>query len=196
MEDFNIRNITLTELPQLEEQIKETANRAFKCPGYDEDIVADLKTKTDPVIKICMNFNGQIIGFGYGYIAQADTLASFLKVEADNIPDPLLAADKQGRIGIIKTIVTDPTCQGRGIGTKLVREIEQGLLQNDATEIIVPAWKAGNRINIKKIMERTGHKPNFTVDGFWKEDCDSGEFQCVDRINKCICSAVFYAKTL
>lgn len=196
MENFKIKSISLGELSEFEAQIRKTANRAFKCPGYDEDVMADLKAKADPVIKIHTDFNGRVVGFGYGYIAQTGTLASFLKQEQNNLPHSMLSADKTEQIGIIKTIVTDPSHQCQGLATKLVREIEKDLLQKNATEIIVPAWKAGDRINIGRTMDRAGYTEGFTVEGFWKKDCDSGDFQCIDRTDQCICSAVFYTKTV
>lgn len=196
MPDLHITGITRRQLPQYAPGIRAAVKRAFQCPGYEDDVMDDLLAQTAPVVQLCLDNDEQPAGFAYGYRAPAGGLGRLVNMPLDGLPASIRRADCEGGIGILKTIVTTPACQGQGIGTKLVRAVEQGLAKQHATQIIVPAWKAGARINIAGLMEKTGYAPGWTVDEIWKDDCDSGAFTCVDRADACICSAVFYCKRL
>lgn len=191
MAEFAVRTITQEDCALLAAQIQNVTARAFGCAGYDDGVMADLRRQPDPVICVCTARNGDVAGFCYGYVAPAAALADKLSLRPGQIGE-----NADTPVGVLKTIVADPACQGQGIGTKLIPAVEKGLAQKGAVRIVVPAWKAGDRVNLAGTMRKTGYEEALTVDGLWRDDCDSGSFICADRKKRCICSAVFYSKTL
>ena len=163
-----------------------------------EEIYADIEQHPDAVIRLCLNTEKIMMGFGYGYVAKPGTLEKIIG-SSDPTKDydvSLLEADKQGKIGVIKIIAISPSFQKRGAGIALIKEIGNEIDNLNGREILVPAWESGGRINIKSAMEKTGFKKWLTITGFWKKACDNKKFICSDRQASCVCNSIFYRKTL
>ena len=61
---------------------------------------------------------------------------------------------------------------------------------------IVPAWKYDNIASIHGMLNKAGHQEWVEIKEYWKGDCDRGAFLCPKRTGGCVCSVVFYRKTL
>lgn len=118
---------------------------------------------------ITITLDNEIAGFGYYYLSDSFE-------------------------GILKMFAISKEYQGKGLGSRLLIEMENRLISMGAKKLIVPAWRDCNGINIEKLLNKFGYRKNLEVFDYWRKDCDKGCFKCPSRTNKCNCSAVFFIK--
>lgn len=114
--------------------------------------------------------DAEVVGFGYYYLNNSDE-------------------------GVLKTFAIKQNHQGKGIGSRLLIEMEGNLISLGAKKLSVPAWKDCNGINIERLLLKFGYIKNLEIFDYWKKDCDKKSFSCPSRTNKCNCSAVFFSKS-
>lgn len=115
------------------------------------------------------------------------------------ISTDVMLADEDGVLGVIKTVGVAPNLQGHGIGTTLISQTEKQLKKLGARTIVIPAWENGDgNINIGGVVTHLGYRLESKIEGFWKADCDAGNFNCPEGRpgGRCVCSAVFFSKNL
>jgi hypothetical protein len=108
-------------------------------------------------------------------------------------------AEKNGNLGIIKTIAVISSSQRHGIGDRLFVEIETYLHTTlNCSMIAVPAWKDITGIHLDGILISNGYEPFISCEKYWETDCDGGIFKCKGRIadNQCCCDLVWYKRQL
>ena len=118
---------------------------------------------------VVATINEEVVGFGYCYISDSGD-------------------------GVLKTFAVSDDHQNKGIGSKLLIEMENKLTSLGVKKFIVPAWKDCNGINIERLLSKFGYKKNLEIFDYWKKDCDKKCFTCPSRTEKCNCSAVFFIK--
>ncbi|HJS85600.1 MAG TPA: GNAT family N-acetyltransferase [Acetobacteraceae bacterium] len=140
---------------------------------------------------------GGIIGFVTARKLGKKMVSSILKTkEPFTGPHDITVCDDVGAVGVIQSIAVDPEFQGRGIGTKLLAQSEKIISAEACSVAIVPAWKYDDTVNIHGILSKAGYKEWIEIKQYWKEDCDKSAFVCPQRTVGCMCSVVFYRKTL
>lgn len=135
----------------------------------------------------------QIIAFGFGKLLDQENFDILFKNRI--VPEDLILANKQGKLGIIKTLGVKQQFQGQGYGSKIIHELQARIITKGARRIIVPAWKQKDVINVEKIMTKANYEPFLEIKDMWKVDCDSEKFKCPARSDKCVCSLIYYQDT-
>lgn len=145
--------------------------------------------------------DGSFAGFSISYLLQA---GKFQEVVLEGHPLPpsindVLYADNLGTLGVLKTVAVDPSLQGRGVGTALIKEGEKRLSKVGASLIVVPAWeRADGNLNIGGVLEHLGYTSSAKIEYFWKQDCDAGSFVCPERTKckECVCHVILFRKAV
>ncbi len=133
------------------------------------------------------------VGIAIGCVKNRNEALSYLRIQETDCPSYVKIADK---IGVVKTIAVRKDYQGRGIGSKLVENLEKQLTR-DANVLSSVAWKHGETVNIANVLERHEYKMYKEIPDYWKEDSLREGFFCpVCKEPPCTCSAVIYFKSV
>jgi GNAT superfamily N-acetyltransferase len=139
---------------------------------------------------------GEIAGFCSGYILKRNEILSFARTSRAELSDDLRYADQRGTIGVIKTIGVQEKFQGYGVGTRLFEQAEKHLAEQGAESVVVPAWEKTGSCSLKSILERHSYRMWKQEPEFWKEECENKKFRCIACSDSCVCSAIFWRKSL
>lgn len=170
--------------------ILHTSANAFGY-GYIE---ADNIKVDDKRFTVVAEVGGEFAGFCLGYIEEANNLPQLIRAELGVLPDDVALADRNGTLGIIKSVVIRKKFRGHGIGTAILQSAETELKNRDTECILVPAWKIGETTNMRNILLSNDYREWVESPDYWKTECDQEKFQCVGRSKDCRCSVVFYRK--
>lgn len=152
---------------------------------YDKDVIALVAT-----------FEERIAGFIFGKkIVENGIFQHFPLLRKEGLPIGV------NLVGVVDPVGVDATFQRKGIGSALIRGIEDEL-KGDVDCLVVPAWRYLNNdgsehINIGKTLENAGFKRHSIVEKYWQHECDNLKSFCpVGPHPKfgCQCSVVFYIK--
>jgi len=162
--------------------------------GYVDD-VRNLINDKKAVALVAVE-NGDIVGFILGKLCMRDE-AKILVNSLEKLPADLENSDKEGTLGIIKTLGVTSSRQGHGIGEALFSSAESRLKKLGAKTIIIPAWKNGNIVNIDGLLKHFSYNHFLSDSDYWKGNCENGKFRCPSKSGgKCVCSVEFYKKSL
>ncbi len=158
-------------------------------PGYFNDPV-DLQFGT-PLHLLALK-SGRAVGFSTGYLSSLDGAIRelgcyFLREQLDG--DPTM-------VGVIKTAAVAARHQRSGIGAALLQKTEEKLSGLGVIMILLPAWKGRRDIHIEPAVRKLGYGIAGTAPDYWKTECDRGDFLCLDRGSRCVCSMVVFVKVL
>lgn len=156
--------------------------------------VSITRAENDCQIEQLLNISKEIFGEGYlTNIPINNTIIAFVEAEIVGFGYFYLENSSDG---VLKTFAIKQNYQNKGIGSRLLIEMESKLISFGAKRLIVPAWKDCNGINIERLLVKFGYKKNLEIFDYWKKDCDKKSFSCPSRTNKCNCSAVFFSKSI
>jgi ribosomal protein S18 acetylase RimI-like enzyme len=156
----------------------------FEGPGdawRDPDTLALVATEGDDVV-----------GFTSGRLLPEHGLRDFLDGQITDIPADISEADAKGNLGVIETVAVSPEHRGSGIGTKLLRVLHDHIVGYGADKLIITFRRGPSSSKVKELMERLGYEFWTSMESYWHERCDRGEFKCVDRTDACNCRAEIY----
>jgi GNAT superfamily N-acetyltransferase len=114
------------------------------------------------------------------------------------LPMDIVHAEKNARLGIIKTVGVSEELQGHGIGEQLFVAMEAILKKRGMILCAVPAWEDDSGVHLRGILTGNGYEPFLTCPHYWKDACDAGAFSCRCRQGRseCICNLIWYKKPL
>lgn len=170
--------------------ILHTSSNAFGH-GYIDDTHIKNDDQNFAIVSLV---DGEFSGFCFGYVEEADSIHSFVGCSTGVLPDDVRMADKNGSLGVIKTIVIREKYRGHGIGTKLIEAAEQKLSERKSECIVVPAWSHNDNVNIEGVLKNSDYAAWIENKDYWKEGCENRDFECVRYDGKCNCSVKFYRK--
>jgi GNAT superfamily N-acetyltransferase len=156
----------------------------FAGPGdawRDPDTLALIATEGDDVI-----------GFASGRLLPEHGLSDFLEGQIGEIPSAISEADASGKLGVIETVAVAPEHRGSGVGTKLLRVLHDHIVGYGADKLIITFRRGPSSSKVKDLMERLGYEFWTSMESYWHDRCDRGEFKCVDRTDACNCRAEIY----
>lgn len=186
--------LTLDELDLHRVALSSLIDLAFDSPGFGAITLDDLASRDAAVVWVARDATGDLVGVCTGYrVNQSDGLSLFCGVEP---PKPIAEAQRLGKLGILKTVAISPLHQRQGLGVALIGLVERTLIEAGLEVIVVPAWEVAGRVNLGRAMERTGFRRVFDAGAVWVSGCDSGTFACRDRTDRCVCTAIYYAKSV
>jgi GNAT superfamily N-acetyltransferase len=114
------------------------------------------------------------------------------------LPMDVLHAEKNSRLGIIKTVAVAEELQKHGIGEQLFVAMEAMLKRRGMILCAVPAWEDDDGVHLRGILTGNGYESFLTCRHYWKDACDAGAFSCRCRQGRseCICNLIWYKKPL
>jgi GNAT superfamily N-acetyltransferase len=170
---------------------------AAKTFGADFLQTTETVDEDTKILAACDPSTGGVIGFATARKLGKGMLRLLLKMEEPlPVPQDVAECDDVGAVGVIQSIAVDPEFQGRGMGTKLLAQSEKMISAEACSVALVPAWKYDGTVGIHGILNKAGYQEWVEIKEYWKEDCDRGAFLCPKRTGGCVCSVVFYRKTL
>lgn len=163
--------------------------------GKDYFDIKDLEFFTDDnTMSFCKiaKIDNKVVGFAMSVVLSLKELVDYLKIDKKDLPKFIIAAKK---ICVIKTVSVDSNFHGMGIGYKLVKSLIDDGTSNNINDFACVAWKSGDKINIKGILEAFDFTAYKEIENYWTEDSIKDGFQCPSCGNPCHCSAVMYFAT-
>ncbi len=101
------------------------------------------------------------------------------------------------KVGVIKSLCIDKEYHGRGIGTRLVVEIEKIFFQENILLVCIPAWQHLEGIPIQGILDIQKYNHLQTVENYWEEESVIYKYVCpYCGLPPCKCSLSMYYKNL
>lgn len=151
-----------------------------------------LKTdESDRSFLFVAELDGRVAGFAVGLVRRPDEVRTMMKVP---LPRHLSLADQ---IGVIKTVAVAPAHHGRGIGTRLAEATVEEFRRRGVRALCSVAWKRGDRVNIRGVLERQGFAPFAEVQDFWRDESVQEGFACPEcGAPPCGCAAVMYSQVI
>lgn len=148
------------------------------------------------VVLVAVDQSRDVVGFCAGQVFPENGFAAaYPTIPKAAIPLDLRQNDSDGHVGVIQTIGVSPQCQGRGVGFRLLSEMQGALQSRSAKIFISPAWRAEEKTNIGGVLSAMSMQPFYTLSRYWKKECDGGEFLCPARHvsgEGCRCDVVLY----
>ena len=157
---------------------------------------SEIAQEPDSCLYVCISSNEEVIGLVYGRVLPQYGLEEFLEHRVEEIPEDLKAADADGTLGVIQTVAVAPDHRGKGIGTKLLRAVHDGIVGQGADKLIVTFKRGPIEADVKGIMNELGFEQWTKLQTYFQERCEQGAFDCIHRKNGCSCEAVLYRKVI
>lgn len=143
---------------------------------------------------VALDKDDALVGFIRGRLLAADGLRDFMENRLLEVPEDIADADKDGTLGVIETVVVDPSRQRQGIGTKLLLVIHDTIIGLGADKLIVTFKRGPREGHVDQLMGKLDFQYWTKLPTYWKERCERGEFVCAGRDVRCNCEAVLYRK--
>jgi GNAT superfamily N-acetyltransferase len=178
--------------PRWQEQVSTLADRVLGTGFFESP--AQIARDALSCVFVAIEDNDEVAGFVRGRLLPKGGLDDFLEHKLPDIPKDLQAADAEGALGVIQTIVVAPEHRGKGLGTRLLQVVHDKVIGRGADKLIVTFKRESRAANVDRLMEKLGFEFWLRLETYWKRRCDLGEFVCVDRGDACTCEAVFYRK--
>ncbi len=135
--------------------------------------------------------DGRIVGFAVGLVRGSGEVGELMRVP---LPRHLALAD---RVGVVKTVAVAPGYHGRGIGTRLADACLDEFRARGVQAVCSVAWKRGETVNIKGVLERRGFVGFAEVPDYWTQDSVRDGFRCPECGEPpCRCAAVMFSQVL
>jgi len=140
--------------------------------------------------------NDKVVGYALAKSCEKNDLTSIFATD-EKISVDIKHADKDGSLGLIKTIGVSPLRQGHGIGEALFKETESRLKEKGVKIVVVPGWVDNGKTNVEGLMKHFDYSPFMSDPEYWKARCEKEEFQCPNKKGTaCVCGIVFFKKSL
>ena len=162
-------------------------------PGYFSE---PWESATEPGAAMFIAADGdrQLLGFTHGRVLPQGGLDAFLEGKVRDIPADIAEADAKGVLGAIQAVAVAPAHRRRGVGVKLLTAVHDTLVGEGADKLIVAFKRGPTATPVDALMHKLGFDLWTRVPSYWQAKCDGGEFRCVDRHDRCACTAVLYRK--
>lgn len=178
--------------PRWQKRVIELADQILG-PGFFRN-PSEIAQDPESRVLLAVTQDGKLAGFACGRLLERGGLMGFLEYKVPEVPEDLSAADTDGVLGVIQTVVVAPAFQGQGIGTKLVQMIHDAIIGHGADKLIVSFKRGPASAHVHQWMEKLGFELWIQLETYWKTRCDLGDFGCIDRGDSCTCEAVLYRK--
>ncbi len=178
--------------PQWQTKLSAMADTILGAGFFEKP--SQIDRDSESCVFVAIDDDGEVAGFVRGRLLPKNGLQDFLEHKVDDIPEDLEDADAKGVLGVIQTVAVAPGQQGQGLGTKLLQVIHDTIIGRGADKLIV-SFKRGHRAShVDRLMAKLGFDFWLTLETYWKQRCDLGEFVCIDRGASCTCEALLYRK--
>ena len=180
--------------PRCQAKVSGLANRIFGA-GYFKS-ASEIPQASDSCFLVCISPDEEVIGFVYGRLLPQGGLQEFLEQRIEDIPEDLKAADAQGVLGVIQSVAVASEYREKGIGTKLIRAVHDGIVGLGADKLIVTFKRGPVEAGVDAMMGMLGFEQWAKLPTYFKKRCEQGAFDCIHRHNGCTCEAILYRKAI
>lgn len=141
------------------------------------------------ICKVALSNTSEVYGFAFGVVINNNELKDYLKLDNSKLPTYVLHSK---RIGVIKTVAVNQDYKQQGIGSTIVKECYNQLIDMNIEVATSVAWKKGATINIDRVLTKMGFIKHLEVKQYWLEESQKSEFECPYCGFPCTCNAVIY----
>lgn len=180
--------------PRWQDKVSALSDRVFGNGYFARP--SEIAQEPGSCLYVCISSDEEVIGLVYGRVLPQHGLEEFLEHRVEDIPEDLKAADASGALGVIQSVAVAPEHQGKGIGTKLLRAVHDGIVGQGADKLIVTFKRGPVDANVDGMMKALGFERWTKLPTYFKERCEQGAFACMHRRNGCSCEAIFYRKAV
>jgi ribosomal protein S18 acetylase RimI-like enzyme len=155
---------------------------------HESDIVAPDN------IGFCALHKNRVVGFCIGRImASKDFTMQHPSIAQLVSPEIFESTD---RVGFFASLAVDPSVEGQGIGTKLMRSVVERLDSSDISVSFLSGWKSHKGLHIGGVARAIGFDVVREVEDFYKDSSLEHGYHCpVCGGPPCRCSAVVMIRT-
>lgn len=155
---------------------------------------AEVGRSSNTCVLVALDNDNRLVGFIRGRLLGADGLPEFLENRVPEVPEDIAQADAEGTLGVIETVVVNPECRRRGVGTKLLLVIHDTIIGMGADKLIATFKRGPREGYVDTLMEKLDFQYWTRLPSYWQARCERGDFVCAGRDAKCNCEAVLYRK--
>jgi GNAT superfamily N-acetyltransferase len=155
---------------------------------------AEVGRSSNTCVLVALDKDNRLVGFIRGRLLGADGLPEFLENRVPEVPEDIAQADAEGTLGVIETVVVNPECRRRGVGTKLLLVIHDTIIGMGADKLIATFKRGPREGYVDTLMEKLDFQYWTRLPSYWQARCERGDFVCAGRDAKCNCEAVLYRK--
>ena len=135
--------------------------------------------------------DGRLVGFAVGLVRSPEEVRELMRVP---LPRHLALA---GEVGVVKTVAVAPAFHGRGIGTRLTDACITEFRRRGVRALCSVAWKRGETVNIRGVLERRGFARFAEVPDYWTDDSVREGLRCPECGDPpCRCAAVMFSQVV
>lgn len=106
----------------------------------------------------------------------------------------LVPEAKYSRLGYLHSVAVDPSSQGRGIGTSLVRSMTEALWDENVTTIVSVGWTDHQGCHIEGPFTALGYSPKGDIENYWMQDSIAKNYSCPTCGKPCACTARIFTR--
>lgn len=148
------------------------------------------------VMYVACGDEASLYGFAHGRILPKNALRAYLGPEVGDFPPDIREADAAGNLAIIEVVAVAAEHRRQGIGFTLLRATHDALVGVGADKLLVTFKRGPRASDVEGIMRRLGFTLWRKQPSYWREQCNRGEFKCVDRQDQCVCEAMLFRKAV
>jgi len=150
----------------------------------------------DSVMYLACDEAAGLLGFAHGRILPKGGLRPYLGPDVGDFPPEVRDADAGGTLAVIEVVAVAATHRRQGIGFTLLRATHDALVGIGADKLLVTFKRGPKAAEVDGIMRRLGFSLWRKQPSYWREQCNRGEFKCVDRQDRCVCEAMLFRKAV
>ncbi len=150
----------------------------------------------DSVMYLACDEDVGLLGFAHGRILPKDGLRPYLGPEVGEFPPDIRDADAAGNLAVIEVVAVAAERRRQGIGFTLLRATHDALVGVGADKLLVTFKRGPKAAEVDGLMGRLGFTLWRKQPTYWREQCNRGEFKCVDRHEHCVCEAMLFRKAV
>lgn len=179
--------------PRWHSEVIQLANVVFGEGYFSEPW---LQTRQpDSIMFIAYDDTG-VYGFAHGRILTKDGLAAYLGPDVTDFPADIRDADAAGNLAVIEVVAVDPGHRREGLGHSLLQATHDALVGAGADKLLVSFKRGPRASSVDGLMKRLGFDLWRKLPSYWRDQCNRGEFKCVDRTDHCVCEAMLFRKSV
>ena len=117
----------------------------------------------------------EVIGFCLGALFDQDQLNEYLNIDQDDFPPGLTHANS---IGVVRTVAVREGFENRGVGTALIKECINEVLEGNAEALCAVGWEQNGDINIGGLIQHFNFEAVGRYENYWREDSKEHGYHC------------------
>lgn len=137
-----------------------------------------------------------VLGFAHGAILPKDTLRAFLGPAIGDFPEDIAEADAEGNLAVIDTLAVSAEARRKGVGYSLLQATQNALIGAGADKLVVSFKRGPGSTSVDGLMKSLDYDLWEKLPSYWRDECNRGDFKCVERTDQCVCEAMLFRKSV